>query len=91
MADYRQSCSTAGCGYTGFSGHSDFCPQSGRYSHYLEEQKRIERLEKDGFKTLTLARSSSFMPGTQDVELLWCTYCGCTVADKDIHRKNACP
>lgn len=79
MADYRLDCSTPGCAYTGFRGHSDFCTHSGRYKSWIQEQDAKRTREENGFKDGV----------TPDTYI--CTYCGCLIGDMSLHRENACP
>lgn len=50
MADYRQDCINPGCGYTGFSGHSDCCPYSPRHSQWVQREQFRKQAEAKGYK-----------------------------------------
>lgn len=47
MADYRQDCSTPGCAYTGFAGHSPHCPVPSRI--WAAEKERAAKKNKEDY------------------------------------------
>lgn len=63
MADYRQECNYDGCGYTGFSGHSQ------EHLSFIRAEEYRKKQEEATAKALDKERWDSFFEGMDDEAL----------------------